>query len=434
MYTPSYAAPPPPHSEESHFHSHSSSNLPPPVHTSHHANLNDELEELESLSLKQLSVDSPRHSTGSRIDLNDLENLETTKTHSESPHAAPPPPKLNFTDLDELELELSGRTPTKTLTKTPVNAPVYTPAKSSSNIPPKPVSSPVKASVSPAPVQSYSSPPSSVSGSLKYGNSELDSAIQQLEDWKMKLNQNPTRSNPREFDDVSREMSQCAKSFVKSIDQQPLSPGQFASEASEILSRVRDVTTVLYFWEEKNLQKGAKDMDTTGRRFADSSIEFLKKAASVKFKTNESSEVINSRNTCLKQLTGLITELQSCFKLTTPTCHRCGRDCEDNYMKVGKASFHKNCFKCDECSKPITMYHEVAGKFLCEDDYQRHLVKTGQAVTCSRCNGFIEGDFVKIDEKSYHNHCFTCSKCGTGIVGKFFEEGDKVFCGNCYDR
>lgn len=138
----------------------------------------------------------------------------------------------------------------------PVESKVAPPTTRLTTPPPAVVSAPVQSTT-----PSKATAPSTFTSQTKAasnttGNYEVDAVIADLMVWRDKLLRDPHRSGPdAEFDEVSREVTQKAKSFIKCIDDQPFDVRRFSGEAITILSRVGDVVQVLFFYEDKHLQR-----------------------------------------------------------------------------------------------------------------------------------------------------------------------------------
>eukprot|EP01114_Cavostelium_apophysatum_P017508 TRINITY_DN521_c0_g1_i2.p1 TRINITY_DN521_c0_g1~~TRINITY_DN521_c0_g1_i2.p1 ORF type:complete len:715 (-),score=147.74 TRINITY_DN521_c0_g1_i2:29-2122(-) len=264
--------------------------------------------------------------------------------------------------------------------------------------------------------------------------SDADKAVQTLSGLTSRLNSFSPRSVPdvsADFDAISRDVSSLAKNLVASIDHQPFSAADFANDVSEIVDRCVRVASVLV-GEPFGYHQEAQKLGSSASKFNDTAIEFLRKGDECGFRISGSHAAIQARQNCLISMSELIKEIQGCFHLTLPKCHKCGKEIEGAYMKADGIPYHRECFSCGVCGKALTSYFTMDNQLYCEDDYRQRMVETGKLTSCSRCSKVIDGQYVNIEGKSFHTNCFSCVKCGTGIVGKFFEVEGEVLCNMCY--
>ena len=140
-------------------------------------------------------------------------------------------------------------------------------------------------------------------------------------------------------------------------------------------------------------------------------------------------------------------------------CQRCSGkvfDAERMSMKCGQ--FHKNCFSCSECSRPLdytTATDSSVGEIFCRSCYSRKFGPKGLVVEddnrhktdtikpsegepgCPRC-GFAVFDAEKVvaNGRSYHSRCARCAACNALLnsLNLTSAKDGSIFCGGCYSR
>jgi hypothetical protein len=135
-------------------------------------------------------------------------------------------------------------------------------------------------------------------------------------------------------------------------------------------------------------------------------------------------------------------------------CPRCGGAVfqAEEIIENG-ASFHKKCFTCFTCTKPLNdklqvcigFDQEMYCKTCCPtikhtplpmDPQDRSKVKArqGDPEACPRCFGKVfDAECKKAKGRFYHNQCFTCQSCSHILdVSTVYEAADDIFCRTCY--
>ncbi|XP_038648015.1 actin-binding LIM protein 2 isoform X4 [Scyliorhinus canicula] len=99
-------------------------------------------------------------------------------------------------------------------------------------------------------------------------------------------------------------------------------------------------------------------------------------------------------------------------------CHKCGKPCKGEALRVQNKFFHINCFTCKVCGCDLAEggFFVRQGEYICTSDYQRLY-----GTRCFSCNEFIEGEVVSALGKTYHPTCFVCAVCSQP-----FPPGDRV--------
>eukprot|EP01088_Endostelium_zonatum_P003201 TRINITY_DN1440_c0_g1_i1.p1 TRINITY_DN1440_c0_g1~~TRINITY_DN1440_c0_g1_i1.p1 ORF type:complete len:703 (-),score=100.35 TRINITY_DN1440_c0_g1_i1:38-2146(-) len=130
-------------------------------------------------------------------------------------------------------------------------------------------------------------------------------------------------------------------------------------------------------------------------------------------------------------------------KLLCLNCHhnipgaRCG-GCsslisEGEFIKALDQNFHKQCFRCIGCSRPIN--YET--KFWVKDVGGRKAPCCGEcqmrdSTKCATCGrAILEGQITKALGKTFHSVCFCCSRCSSILSGEFYQKGGSLVCSRC---
>jgi len=117
-------------------------------------------------------------------------------------------------------------------------------------------------------------------------------------------------------------------------------------------------------------------------------------------------------------------------------CGTCGEDIPlqgEGCTTVGSEVYHKDCFKCAECSETLTgivYYNSTSGKPNCQECYDKTLQ------LCQACSGKIKERILTAMGMTYHPECFACVVCERKLDGVPFSldssaEG-KVTCVDCF--
>ncbi|KAM6442352.1 actin-binding LIM protein 1 isoform 15-T15 [Liasis olivaceus] len=99
-------------------------------------------------------------------------------------------------------------------------------------------------------------------------------------------------------------------------------------------------------------------------------------------------------------------------------CHKCGKQCKGEVLRVQAKHFHIKCFTCKVCGCDLAQggFFIKNGEYLCTVDYQRMY-----GTRCNGCGEFVEGEVVTALGKTYHPNCFACTMCK-----RPFPPGDRV--------
>ncbi|VUZ42049.1 unnamed protein product [Hymenolepis diminuta] len=115
--------------------------------------------------------------------------------------------------------------------------------------------------------------------------------------------------------------------------------------------------------------------------------------------------------------------------MSDPICTICGRMCFSIFYQTQNKVFHRKCFRCSVCSIDLCQkpYLFQDGKFFCNDDAKAQL--------CFACKNSIEGDRVMTNVGIFHKDCFKCSNCSTFDASrKLYFTSELLLCCDCLSR
>eukprot|EP00184_Porphyridium_aerugineum_P005843 CAMPEP_0184706396 /NCGR_PEP_ID=MMETSP0313-20130426/36739_1 /TAXON_ID=2792 /ORGANISM="Porphyridium aerugineum, Strain SAG 1380-2" /LENGTH=506 /DNA_ID=CAMNT_0027167949 /DNA_START=376 /DNA_END=1896 /DNA_ORIENTATION=+ len=108
------------------------------------------------------------------------------------------------------------------------------------------------------------------------------------------------------------------------------------------------------------------------------------------------------------------------------TCPVCEQIIVGEAMKALDKNFHCECFVCDVCKRPLEgQIHYENGHLYCNPDY----IDTFKP-RCSLCEKPIEGFFILALEQKFHKDCFVCENCKKPLE-EFVEVDGYAFCELC---
>jgi len=129
-------------------------------------------------------------------------------------------------------------------------------------------------------------------------------------------------------------------------------------------------------------------------------------------------------------------------------CSGCGEEIKGEILTCEGKKWHRQCFLCGLCKKPILKESDANvsyaktpdGKCACWDCSApgKPNCEEGGVNMCSGCGKKIDGEWLTCENKMWHRHCFACELCQRPI----FKEGDmnlryskdsegKVACSDC---
>jgi len=139
------------------------------------------------------------------------------------------------------------------------------------------------------------------------------------------------------------------------------------------------------------------------------------------------------------------------------SCPRCGGKVFEAEKMTGKyGSYHRQCFKCMKCKRPLdyqTLAEGPDNDIYCKNCYSYthgHKSKAnlhdadcsqlqgeeGEADVCPRCSGKVfEAEKQIAKPGSYHRKCFTCAECKHQMDPTNFANGpdNEIYCVHCYE-
>ena len=89
-------------------------------------------------------------------------------------------------------------------------------------------------------------------------------------------------------------------------------------------------------------------------------------------------------------------------------CHKCHEPCSGEVLKVQDRHFHVDCFYCKVCSRRLHSggFYVRGEEYYCTSDYQNMF-----GTKCFVCHQYVEGEVVTALNNTYHKNCFKCDNC-----------------------
>ncbi|CAL8093279.1 unnamed protein product [Calicophoron daubneyi] len=114
-------------------------------------------------------------------------------------------------------------------------------------------------------------------------------------------------------------------------------------------------------------------------------------------------------------------------------CEKCKKRCRGDVLRVSNRYFHKGCFTCSKCNRSL----ETGGFFMkdngfyCQDDYQRYFV-----AKCKVCAKDLVGEIVTVMNFSFHRECFKCNNCAIPFHpgDRVTVWHERFYCPNCISQ
>jgi mono/diheme cytochrome c family protein len=115
-----------------------------------------------------------------------------------------------------------------------------------------------------------------------------------------------------------------------------------------------------------------------------------------------------------------------------PQCHGChgGMIPGQPVVNAMGHKWHKDCFMCCVCSRPLVGVPCFAqgDKAYCDADYKNLF-----ASKCASCHAPIDGQYLEVGDgptnHQYHPQCFNCGICGISVRGQpFFCKQSTLYC------
>lgn len=120
--------------------------------------------------------------------------------------------------------------------------------------------------------------------------------------------------------------------------------------------------------------------------------------------------------------------------MSIKNCARCNGPFGDHeeMAHTGQDEYwHLRCFVCAQCFRPFNddhEYYKFNGRMYCERDF-----RTLFAPSCSKCNQFIIGRFIRALNRCWHPNCFLCNECQLPLADHGFVKTSKdtALCHDC---
>jgi hypothetical protein len=112
-----------------------------------------------------------------------------------------------------------------------------------------------------------------------------------------------------------------------------------------------------------------------------------------------------------------------------PTCAKCKKRIRGEYIQALDKSWHKECFCCAACHKPIIdgSFYQRRGRTYHPNCYQERF-----ALQCAACGEAINGRYIKIKSKVWHPEHFNCVVCGEPLQDTYYLKRGKLYCRQHY--
>jgi len=127
-------------------------------------------------------------------------------------------------------------------------------------------------------------------------------------------------------------------------------------------------------------------------------------------------------------------------KAASIICAGCGQPLGSSAMIRNHLNewFHENCFTCDHCSKVLdndNFIVEEGKKLHAECCLRRELSDADYFCVCGQ---LLMGDCVAAENKHFHRQCFKCTDCSNVLNATHgylaFGDGEVLLCPSCYNR
>lgn len=107
-----------------------------------------------------------------------------------------------------------------------------------------------------------------------------------------------------------------------------------------------------------------------------------------------------------------------------PRCHQVFVEKEPVVAALG-FKWHVHCFTCHECSAPIK------GSFVSKNGIPRCLGCFPTLTHCNACGLLLQGAFVNLNDKAYHEACLKCVSCGKKASQNDTIQPGRFTCSDC---
>merc|ERR1712100_205029 len=115
----------------------------------------------------------------------------------------------------------------------------------------------------------------------------------------------------------------------------------------------------------------------------------------------------------------LLRKIGDCFACKQPIAG-------GTYWLAEGTVYHKDCFRCSECSGGLSSYHSVEGVLYCPPCYA--IWREKNSVKCGMCAKMIVGQHINTLGKRWHRECFRCTQCSKVLPVDFYNYQSMPFC------
>jgi len=127
--------------------------------------------------------------------------------------------------------------------------------------------------------------------------------------------------------------------------------------------------------------------------------------------------------------TRVLPELEQKKEPAVVNCDLCRCPIVNECVEVEGKKYHKDCFVCSICHTPLRRYFkapsgEGSEALVCEACYQL----SHPCENCARCGKQIDEESLKVDGMRLHKKCFICAHCGRELGTRYVTRDGRYFC------